>query len=206
MTELHRSLRAAAIKSTGTGLGPRQIAVVATDESPDRVGDVVVASGAKLENYKRNSIVLAQHDPNQPIAKTTFIAVQGSRVVCTIEFPPQGTSQTSDEYCRLAKAGIISAVSIGFTPLTWEPLAGGGLKFTSWELLELSLVSVPANPNAVVIARSAQARRKAVRERQRHAARLIEDAAHALISSADSSQPRELLDGFALLERAREML
>ncbi|MBV8488547.1 MAG: hypothetical protein JO161_09740, partial [Planctomycetaceae bacterium] len=36
-----------------------------------------------------------------------------------------------------------------------EPLRNGrGLRFTDWELVELSLVSVPANPSALVTQRS----------------------------------------------------
>jgi hypothetical protein len=38
-------------------------------------------------------------------------------------------------------------------PISYEPLRGCGLRFTKWDLVELSLVSVPANPNALVIER-----------------------------------------------------
>jgi hypothetical protein len=68
-------------------------------------------------------------------------------------FAPEGVSELADEYCRLAKAGIIRAVSVGFIPVEYEPRRGGGYLFKRWDLLELSLVSVPANPNALVIER-----------------------------------------------------
>jgi hypothetical protein len=54
----------------------------------------------------------------------------------------------------------MKAVSIGFQPIESEPLAGGGRKFTKWELLEISLVAVPANSEALVIARSFAGRGK----------------------------------------------
>jgi len=39
-----------------------------------------------------------------------------------IEFPPENTSQKSDEYLRLVKTGVIDTISIGFDPHKAEPL------------------------------------------------------------------------------------
>jgi hypothetical protein len=52
---------------------------------------------------------------------------------------------------------VIRAVSIGFEPIDAKPIKDGGLRYERWKLLELSVVSVPANPNATVIARSEDA-------------------------------------------------
>ena len=71
-----------------------------------------------------------------------------------IEFPPAGTNAKSDEYLGLVKTGVIDTVSIGFNSHKSEPLSRGGVRFTDWSLLEISFVSVPANPNAVVTARA----------------------------------------------------
>jgi HK97 family phage prohead protease len=128
----------------------RQVKVIASDGTVDRMGDILVPSGCDLTNYRRNPVVLAQHDSSQPIGRCSYIAVVGNQVLATIDFPPIGQSETGDLYCRLMKGGIIAAVSVGFIPLQQEPMASGGWKFTSWELLELSCVSVPANPNALV--------------------------------------------------------
>jgi HK97 family phage prohead protease len=136
------------------GVNERQIRVIASDATPDRMGDVLEPRGVQLGNFKKNPIVLAQHDSSQPIAKCASIGVEGNAVVALIEFPPAGVSDRSDEYLRLMKSGIIQAVSVGFLPLEWEPIRGAGLRFTSWELLELSCVSVPANPSALVTERS----------------------------------------------------
>lgn len=72
---------------------------------------------------------------------------------------PQGTSPRIDEIRRLIDAGILRAVSVGFRPSSYEPLNDGGGKaigyrFTKQELLETSLVAVPANPNALQVAKS----------------------------------------------------
>jgi hypothetical protein len=45
-------------------------------------------------------------------------------------------------------------VSVGFDPIGVEPNGKGGYNFNKWELLELSIVSVPANPGATVFARA----------------------------------------------------
>ena len=142
-----------ATKFAGT-VGERQVRVVASDGSIDRMGDVLVPGGVILDEYRRNPIILAQHDPQQPIARCASIGVEGSAVVALIEFPPAGTSEKADEYLALLKARVLGAVSVGFLPRAWEPIKGGGLKFTSWELLELSVVSVPANANALVTERA----------------------------------------------------
>ena len=160
--ELRRTVVSNAIAKFSQGqVGPREIAVIASDATVDRMGDIIEPHGVQLDNYRRNPIVLAQHDADSPVGRCISIGVEGGAVRAKIQFAPEGVSELADEYCRLAKTGIISAVSVGFAPLKSEPIrdekgrSTGGLRFTSWELLELSLVSVPANPAAVVIARSA---------------------------------------------------
>ena len=134
-------------------LGDRQIRVVASTAARDRVKDIMVAAGCDLSNYARNPIVLAQHDPDHPIG-TAKVSIVGDRVEALIEFAPLGASRKADEYCALAKAGVIGTVSVGFNPNKVEPIKGGGNRIETWELLELSLVSVPCNPEAVVTQRS----------------------------------------------------
>ena len=144
----------------GGALGDRQIRVTASDATPDRVGDVMVPQGIVTTNYDgANNIVLANHDLSKPIGNAKLI-VSADRVEAVITFAPEGVSATADEYCGLAKAGVLKAVSIGFNPIEWEPAPGRGRKYTKWEILELTLVAIPANPNALVTAKSAAARRK----------------------------------------------
>ena len=134
-----------------TKLGDRQIRLVASDATPDREGDIVEPSGGDMSGY--NGVVLAQHNPENPIGLATPKLVN-NRIEALIDFAPAGVSAKADEYCGLAKAGIISSASIGFRGTTFEPLRGGGRHFTKWNLLEISLVSVPANPSAQVVERS----------------------------------------------------
>ena len=60
----------------------------------------------------------------------------------------------------MVDAGILRAVSVGFRPLKHEPLDAeepwSGARFLEQELVECSLVSVPANANAIAVAKSLQ--------------------------------------------------
>ena len=55
---------------------------------------------------------------------------------------------------RLWAAGFLNAVSIGFMPKSYTPREGdqGGYVFEDWELLEYSIVPVPANQDALRLA------------------------------------------------------
>lgn len=157
MSEPIRKFVLGAVIQDGT-LNDREIRVIASDPTPDRVGDIVVPNGCRLDGFRGNPIVLANHDPEKPIG-TADAAVKNNRVEALITFAPPGLSKIADEFCGFAKARILNAVSIGFEPVEWDPLPGGGKKFTEWNLLELSIVSVPANPSALVIQRSRAAAR-----------------------------------------------
>jgi phage head maturation protease len=65
----------------------------------------------------------------------------------------------------MIRSGVVSAVSVGFLPIQATPLPKGGSRFTKWELLEVSFVSVPCNPNAIVTARSLPTEQEAARLR-----------------------------------------
>src|SRR5690606_10009508 len=63
----------------------------------------------------------------------------------------------ADMYRKLYKAGFMNSSSVGFIGKEW--VDGDGKtspfrKFTKVELLELSLVSIPANPEAITQAKS----------------------------------------------------
>ena len=136
------------------GLGPREIRVVASTPTQDRVGDILEPGGCKLDSYRKNPIVLADHDPSTPVGTARPVVV-GDRLEATITFAPAGISAKADEYCGLYKAGVMSAVSVGFNPIKSEPIRGtGGTRFTAWELFEISCVAVPANTEALVVQRS----------------------------------------------------
>lgn len=133
--------------------------VVASDETPDRYGDIVRASGWELKNYKNNPIVLFGHASREPIG-TSKTTIAGDRLLSTIKIADAGTSPQIDFYRALIEQKILRAVSVGFMPT--KPVVPildkdkriVGFEYIGQELLELSVVSVPANPAALSLAKS----------------------------------------------------
>ena len=130
---------------------------VLSDETPDRIGDVITAAGWDLENFKKNPIALFNHRSDAPIGKWAGLRVDKGALRGKLQLAPQGTSARIDEIRALVDADILRAVSVGFRSLASEPRKIDGRYvgeiFTKQELLETSLVSVPANPNALAIAK-----------------------------------------------------
>jgi HK97 family phage prohead protease len=140
------------------GVGERQVRVIVSDATPDRCGDVIEPGGIRLANFRLNPVVLREHDVNAPIARCTEIGLQngiqgGDQLMALVEFPPAGTSKRGDETLALLKAGVLSAVSIGFLVIKGEPIPGG-FRYFDTEMLEFSVVSIPANPAALVVERA----------------------------------------------------
>ncbi|MDR3495303.1 MAG: hypothetical protein P4L82_11950 [Ancalomicrobiaceae bacterium] len=134
-------------------LTDRQIRVIANSGKSDRVADKMVAGGCKLANYVRNPVVLADHDRTKAIG-TFAPEICGDAVKGVITFAPAGISPKADEYCGLYKAGVMTGVSIGFTPIKELDNKAGGVDYLEWELNELSCVALPCDPSALTIQRS----------------------------------------------------
>lgn len=133
--------------------------VISTDEK-DRTGEVVEQSW-DLENYKKNPIVLFGHDASKPgyvLGKATEIVSDkdGNKNITlgTVQFAEEGTSEDADTVWKLVKQGILRTVSVGFIPHTFKKLADddGTDVLADNELLEFSIVPIPANPSAVALA------------------------------------------------------
>ena len=141
-------------------LGKRTIEFVASTEAVDRYGDIIRTSGWKLDDYRKNPVFLWAHKSGEPpIGRTIDVHVETAPVPALIqhvEFADAATYKFADTVFQLYKGGYMRAVSVGFMPLAAptritdsEGNATGGYEFTSQELLELSAVRLPANPEAL---------------------------------------------------------
>jgi HK97 family phage major capsid protein/HK97 family phage prohead protease len=130
---------------------------VMSDGVPDRFGDVVDPAGWDLKNFKSNPIALFGHNRDFPIGSWMNVKVDKGQLQGRLKLLDRGASVRHDEIRSLVEAGVLRAVSVGFRPLEAEPLNPkdpyGPQKFTKSELVECSLVSIPANPNALQISR-----------------------------------------------------
>ncbi len=124
-----------------------------SSRSMDREGDVLEPTGMLTANYLKNPVVLWSHDYTKlPIGKTTTIrATLDDRIEASMLFAPTDFAQ---QVRSLVDAGFLRASSVGFQPRASEPLDSGGRRYTSWELLEWSVVNVPSNPDAIAAAKS----------------------------------------------------
>jgi len=130
---------------------------VLSDATVDRYGDIIDTEGWELDNFKNNPVALFNHNPNFPIGSWSNIGVKNKALRGTLNLAPEGTSERIDEIRRLIDANILRAVSVGFTPIDYTEYKDGsnyGYKYTKCELVETSLVSIPANPNALQVAKT----------------------------------------------------
>ncbi|HDR4427068.1 TPA: hypothetical protein QCP92_002670 [Bacillus cereus] len=133
----------------------RRLRFIGSCEHVDREGDVILASGWELDNYKKNPVFLWAHDYSiLPIGRAINVFRQADKLIFDIEFLEKGIHTLADTVYELYKKGFMNATSVSFIGKEGEPLPKGGTKFIRQELLELSAVPVPSNPIALQQAKS----------------------------------------------------
>lgn len=143
----------------------RTITFVASDESEDRHGTILKAEKWDVGNYNLNPILGWQHnvygsgmcsdpDPDQIIGKGR-IYFEDRKMMLDATFEDAENNPLAEKVFRKVVNGILNAVSVGFI--------GHGRRmgveeygenpdteyFERQELLEVSVVSIPSNRNAV---------------------------------------------------------
>ena len=162
---------------------------IASSETLDRYDEIIVASGWRLDNYRRNPVFQNAHQYGDVIFTlgkaliTEVRSIPSSRAapdqLSTINSPPSTFLYQRIQFATdvnpmariaygLYKGKFLNAVSVGFIPLRWEngsAEAGFRRKYLEQELLEVSAVGIPANPEALQLGLKAGAIQKAdVRE------------------------------------------
>jgi HK97 family phage prohead protease len=141
------------------GDDPVGMEFILSDASVDRYGDTIDANGWVLDNFSKNPIALFNHQSSFPIGLWSNLRVQDNALRGHLKMAPAGTSPRHDELRALIDAKILKAVSVGFVPLDSAARKDDhgyyiGENYVKQELIETSLVSVPANPNALAVAKS----------------------------------------------------
>ena len=130
----------------------RSISGIATTPEPDRRGDIIEPLGVTFTNPLP---LLLFHDTERPVGSVTFKkpTKDGIAFDATIALIEEaGTLRDRvNEAWQSIKAGLISGVSIGFRPLESAFMQTGGIHFLETEVVELSLVTVPANASASIL-------------------------------------------------------
>lgn len=130
----------------------RVITGIATTPTADRVFDVIDSKGITFQNPLP---LLWQHDHSKPVGTVYFENPTDEGVkfvarIANIEEP--GTlKDRCDEAWQSVKAGLVRGVSIGFRPTgEMKNIDFGGIYYTSTEVFELSLVTIPCNTTATI--------------------------------------------------------
>lgn len=119
---------------------------IASTSSVDRDGDILVPGGWQLDNYRKNPILLWSHDPySLPIGKVTDIKIDNDNLVFDAQFAVK-ENDFAAKVANLIKGGFLNAFSVGYIPQGQDEQG----RTTGMELLEISVVNVPANQEALV--------------------------------------------------------
>lgn len=150
MTKAYSVLTVKAITETDD---ERTITGIASTPTMDRDSDIVEAKGAI---FALPIPLLWQHNHNQPIGEVTSAFVNaGGQVEFTAKIAKidevGSLKERIDEAWQSIKSGLVKCVSVGFRALDYDYVENGyGLHIKSWEWYELSVVTVAANPDAII--------------------------------------------------------
>lgn len=137
-----------------------EVDFVASTEAYDRMGDSIKLDGWELDRFRKNPVILFGHDYYSfPVGKAVDVAVRNGALMVKIKFAVN-ESEAAKECWELVKGGYLNAVSVGFIPKRWEYRSQdgdtpSGMDVMAAELLEISIVPVPAHQDALIQARSA---------------------------------------------------
>lgn len=136
---------------------------VISTSSPDRHGDTVDAKGWVLDNFFKGGAgpVLFAHDSDSlPVGKSPLVETRSrpKKLVGQVEFASE-IDPFAAMVEQMVERGFLKSASVGFQPIEfefedeadyWSPI-----NFKKQELLEFSIVPVPANPDCVLLAKEA---------------------------------------------------
>lgn len=123
-----------------------EIYAVASTEAEDRDGDVILNEAWDLKNYKKNPLLLWSHDIHSlPIGKITNITNKTGRLEFKAKLAKE-ENEFANKIAKLMEGGFLNAFSVGYLPKEYDKKGRTSLA----ELLEISIVNVPANQEALV--------------------------------------------------------
>lgn len=130
----------------------RIITGIATTPTTDRMDDIVEPEGAEFELPLP---FLWQHDTGQPVGHVTAAKPGPAGIPVTIQMvksdEPGTLKDRLDEAWQSVKLKLVRGLSIGFRAIESIRIEGTwGYRYTKWEWLELSAVTIAANMEATI--------------------------------------------------------
>jgi phage head maturation protease len=134
---------------------------ISSDATLDRYNEIIIPAGWNLTTYQRNPVFQNAHQYGDIIFTlgkallTEIRTVAGRQALFQrIQFAVDANPVARIAYALYA-GKFLNTVSVGFIPTRWEngtAESGFARKYLEQELLEVSAVAIPANPNAVALA------------------------------------------------------
>lgn len=119
----------------------------ASTAEKDRDGDIILSSAWAngLDNFKKNPIMLYNHNRDAPIGKCTSISIEDDGLKITADI----IKEAAGNIYNIIKSGVLSTFSVGFRikDADYKEEASAFI-ITDAELFEVSVVTVPANAGA----------------------------------------------------------
>lgn len=129
----------------------RVIRGIATSATVDRMGDIIEMEGVSVA---ADIPLFLYHDSTKTVGRARLEKPTKKGIPFEAKLPnvtEEGLLKDRvDEAWQMCRYGLITAVSIGFSASEYSFIEGGGVRFLDVEILELSLVPVPAQPDAVI--------------------------------------------------------
>lgn len=134
-----------------------EVEFVVSTNAWDAHGERINVDGIDIKDFKKNPVVLWGHDGfNLPIAKATKVWKESGKLMAKAQF------YMKDEFAakvyNYILDGYLNAVSIGGMVQEW---GSDGLTITKMMMKEFSVVSIPANQEALVASKSFDGNQKA---------------------------------------------
>lgn len=130
----------------------RSIKQYISTTSLDRGKDIMLPKGLDESNYRKNPVVLFNHNKDLIVGKNLWLKKESDGVLAKTQF---ANTPFADDIYILNKEGCLNAWSIGFMPRKWDYDQEKQITtYIDWELFEYSSVSVPMNQDAVNTAKA----------------------------------------------------
>ena len=125
----------------------RRFRVVASTQDLDRSWEIIKADWWDYKNFMKNPVIIANHiyKIENIVGKATSIYVMDNQLI--IEWIFSEANPLGKLLADLYDEGMVKTVSVWFIPKSRDE--SNKRIITSAELLELSFVAVPCNPNAL---------------------------------------------------------
>jgi phage head maturation protease len=131
--------------------------ILVSDESLNSYGFWVLTSGGKFDNFRKNPILLYNHDRSRlPSGTWEDLEIVGTEVYATENVDVEG-SEFDKELAGKLDRGVLKTASVGIRALKFsdEPqyLKEGQVLPTviEWELREISIADIPSNKSSIVL-------------------------------------------------------